>query len=568
MKDPLLGAQLANFRVDRLLGQGGMASVYYGQDIKLHRPVAIKVLDKRYKNHPAYAARFVNEARMMAKWHHENIIQIYYSDEESGFPYYVMEYVDGQDLSAIISQYQEQGKLMPIAEVLRISRAIASALDYAHQHGVIHRDVKPSNILLSKDGRILLGDFGMALELRDGSQGTVFGSPHYISPEQARRSADAIPQSDLYSLGVILYELLTGAVPFNAEEPSEIALQQISMSPPLPRSINPDLKPAVEAVLLKALQKDSRERYQSGDKLVTALAEALNSTGEAKRTTLPPLPVGVPTLHRRDASLEKIANRNAPKGQAAQKPAGKMPATVRISDPAKRKNYWGAGIILLVLLGIGLTIFLARKPTIAVLPEPTLTLTLQTPTELVLPTQTFTLAPPSPTTESATREPTFTPTSLPTDTSTPPPTIVAQPTVMFPEGNLYRLFYNETSFYMLNRSYGHRSISGFVFQRLDTDGLPMEDIFQGFRWETSRFDYLPRNFCVNITLYGDQDPPYLDPGECRAGLMKTIQPRFDKPEGILFWTPKDGSTQFRVLWLDTEVARCEITAGACDFYIP
>ncbi|HNO31216.1 MAG TPA: serine/threonine-protein kinase, partial [Anaerolineales bacterium] len=260
MKDPLLGAQLANFRVDRLLGQGGMASVYYGQDIKLHRPVAIKVLDKRYKNHPAYAARFVNEARMMAKWHHENIIQIYYSDEESGFPYYVMEYVDGQDLSAIISQYQEQGKLMPIAEVLRISRAIASALDYAHQHGVIHRDVKPSNILLSKDGRILLGDFGMALELRDGSQGTVFGSPHYISPEQARRSADAIPQSDLYSLGVILYELLTGAVPFNAEEPSEIALQQISMSPPLPRSINPDLKPAVEAVLQKALQKDSRER--------------------------------------------------------------------------------------------------------------------------------------------------------------------------------------------------------------------------------------------------------------------------------------------------------------------
>lgn len=108
MKDPLIGMQLANFRVDRMLGQGGMASVYFGEDVKLNRPVAIKVLDKRYKNHPAYATRFVNEAKMMAKWRHENIIQIYYADEAQGFPYYVMEYVDGQDLSGIMTMYQEE----------------------------------------------------------------------------------------------------------------------------------------------------------------------------------------------------------------------------------------------------------------------------------------------------------------------------------------------------------------------------------------------------------------------------------------------------------------------------
>ena len=196
MKDPMLGLQLANFRIDRLLGQGGMAMVYYGEDIKLHRPVAIKVLDKRYKNHPAYAARFVNEARMMAKWHHENIIQIYYADDAQGFPYYVMEYVDGQDLDAVLNLYRGEGKLMPLADVLRIGNAVAGALDYAHRHGVIHRDVKPSNILLSKDGRVLLGDFGMALDVRDGSQGIVFGTPHYISPEQAKHSADAVPQAD------------------------------------------------------------------------------------------------------------------------------------------------------------------------------------------------------------------------------------------------------------------------------------------------------------------------------------------------------------------------------------
>src|SRR5688572_14515205 len=235
MADPLIGKQLANFRVERLLGQGGMATVYFGQDIKLHRPVAIKVLDKRYKNHPAYATRFVNEARMMAKWHHENIIQIYYADDSQGMSYYVMDYVDGEDLAAVLDSYHYQSKLMPNEDVLRIANAIARALDYAHRQGVIHRDVKPSNILLSKDGRILLGDFGMALEVRDGSQGNVFGTPHYISPEQARRSADAVPQSDIYSFGVILYEMLTGMVPFNDSTSEEIALKHIAQAPMPPR---------------------------------------------------------------------------------------------------------------------------------------------------------------------------------------------------------------------------------------------------------------------------------------------------------------------------------------------
>lgn len=569
MKDPMLGLQLANFRIDRLLGQGGMAMVYYGEDIKLHRPVAIKVLDKRYKNHPAYAARFVNEARMMAKWHHENIIQIYYADDTQGFPYYVMEYVDGQDLDAVLNLYKEEGKLMPIADVLRIGRAVADALDYAHRHGIIHRDVKPSNILLSKDGRVLLGDFGMALDVHDGSQGIVFGTPHYISPEQAKHSADAVPQSDTYSLGVILYEILTGSVPFNDDLPEEIALKHISQSPPAPRSINPELSANVEAVLLKALQKSPKERYQSGIKLMTALEDALKPGGAEKKIPLPPLPVGAPTIQRSEFSIEQISKRPAPKPVSPQpKPIAKMPATVRSSNTFRKRGWWVIAALLILILGFAGFFYLKNLngiPALDLVETPTLpplpAATLVPPTETQLP---------SPEPDSATLAPTETLAPTATFTLEPSPTIDVNvtPTVKYPEGNQYTLFYNETSFFMLNRSYGYRSISGFTFQRLDIDGLPAEDIFAGYQWQTQDFDYLPRNFCVNITIYGDQEPPYLNPADCRIGLLTTIQPRFDRPGEVLFWTPKADSLQFRVIWLEEEVARCDIAAGICEVYIP
>ncbi|MCB0212828.1 MAG: protein kinase [Anaerolineae bacterium] len=278
--DPLIGRRLANFEIERPLGRGGMAQVYYGQDVKLRRPVAIKIIDARYRDKPAYAERFVREAQTIATWRHENIIQIYYADDQDGFYYFVMEYIDGDDLSKILAKYKANDQQQSYEEVLRIGRAIGSALDYAHNKGIIHRDVKPSNVMIAKDGRVVLMDFGLAMDAEMGSMGEVFGSAHYIAPEQARNSGSAVPQSDLYSLGIILYQMLTGRVPFDDPSSTTVAVQHLTMAVPPPHEINPDLSPAIEAVLLKALSKSPEDRYQSGLQLMNAL-EASFQTDDA-----------------------------------------------------------------------------------------------------------------------------------------------------------------------------------------------------------------------------------------------------------------------------------------------
>jgi serine/threonine protein kinase len=286
--DPLIGRTLGNYRLDRLLGRGGMARVYFGWDIRLHRPVAIKVMDERYRDNPAYTARFVREARAVAAWNHPNISKVYFAGEEEGWPFFVMEYIRGLDLQQLLRQYTAAGELMPHTDVLRIGRAMAKALDYAHQKGVIHRDVKPSNLIVSDDGRVVLTDFGLAMNVTQGTLGEVFGSPHYIAPEQARNSSEAVPQSDLYSLGVMLFEMLTGVVPFDDPSPTALALKHLTQDPPPPRQLNPALNPQVETVLLKALAKQPGQRYQTGEALVDALQSALELGQErAQPVTLP-----------------------------------------------------------------------------------------------------------------------------------------------------------------------------------------------------------------------------------------------------------------------------------------
>jgi serine/threonine protein kinase len=172
---------------------------------------------------------------------------------------------------------------MDYEDVIRITEGICQALDYVHQKGVIHRDLKPSNILLSKDGRPILSDFGLALITQVGTMGEVFGSPHYIAPEQAVSSAQAEPRSDLYSLGVILYEIFTGQLPFQAKDPVEVAMQHIRQPVPSPRGIRPEISTSLEAFLLKALAKEPEDRYPDGAALSAALQEAVWAPQEATR---------------------------------------------------------------------------------------------------------------------------------------------------------------------------------------------------------------------------------------------------------------------------------------------
>ncbi|MBL0345700.1 serine/threonine-protein kinase [Candidatus Villigracilis affinis] len=560
MTDQMIGRQLANFRVERLIGQGGMATVYLGQDVKLQRPVAIKVIDKRYKNDPAYTSRFIKEARMMAKWRHENLIQIFYADEEKGHSYYVMEYVDGNDLSTVMSMYADEGELMPIADVLRIGNAVAGALDYAHSQGVIHRDVKPSNVLIANDGRVLVGDFGMAMEVSDGSMGNIFGTPHYISPEQARRSADAVPQSDLYSLGVILYEILTGSVPFNDPSPASIALQHISQPPPSLRSLNPEISPAVEAVVLKALDKSPKNRYQTGAQLMGALNEAIKAVASSPKISLPPLPVGVPTIRRSGIPIDHITKRNNTKvkGSTIHQPVD-LPATVRGANQNKKGKRWGLALLaLLLLFGIGGWYMLKNRPTSATdSPTPAITpAPLESTVEPAQPTETLISAP------ATALQPTVEASPIPS-----PVVPVVIPTIKYRDGNNLTLFWNETSFHMLNRSGEPRSLSGFSFERLDPSGKPT-DRFPGHLWENLKFNYIPSKYCVSIKIYKDEDPPYIDPPDCHGGYVSIIQPRKDEDAELFFWNLKEDSTQFRVVWVGEEVARCDISAGTCEVYIP
>ncbi|NDJ86842.1 MAG: serine/threonine protein kinase [Chloroflexi bacterium] len=280
--DPMIGKVLGDYKIERLLGKGGMAYVYRAKDQQLGRDVAIKVITLQRDRANELMKRFKREARTIGKLDkHPNIITIYrYGTDEEDNHYLAMELIRGETLSQLLTRNKRKSVYMSHAEILQIIRQVADALDYAHQNKVIHRDIKPSNVMLEKStGRVILMDFGLVMDAEGQSStlGTAFGTPRYIAPEQAISSQQAVPQSDLYSLGIILYEMLTGQTPFDEESAMSLALSHITNPPPPPQEIRAEIPDAVADVVLKALEKQPEDRYQTAAELVEALEQAFGN---------------------------------------------------------------------------------------------------------------------------------------------------------------------------------------------------------------------------------------------------------------------------------------------------
>src|SRR6186997_3030958 len=261
----LTGTLVADrYRLERKLGSGGMADVWLAEDQELGRHVAVKILHERYANDEQFVERFRREATHAAGLSHPNIVSIYDRGVAGGSYYIVMEYIEGRTLKELIVT---RGPC-PVPVAISYTRQILAALRYAHKNGIIHRDIKPHNVLVDREGRVKVADFGIA---RAGASemteaGSIVGTAQYLSPEQAR-GAPVDESSDLYSTGIVLYELLTGTVPFTGETPVEIAMKHLSQTPEAPSARRQDIPHDLDLVVLRALAKEPAERYRTAAEL-------------------------------------------------------------------------------------------------------------------------------------------------------------------------------------------------------------------------------------------------------------------------------------------------------------
>ncbi len=289
-----IGQTIGAYRLIAKLGEGGMAEVYKAYQPRLEREVALKFIRPELASDAEFRGRFEHEAQAIARLSHPNVVHVYDFGEEGNRYYLVMEYIPGQTLKERLESLHVAGKTMDWDEAWRIISQIAAALDYAHQQGIIHRDVKPANIMLTPDGRALLNDFGIAKMLGTSQAltqtGGAIGTPAYMSPEQIRGDREQLGSaSDLYSLGIVLYEMLTGRVPFAADTPLAVLYKHLHDPIPLPRTLAPTLPEATERVLLKALSKDPADRYPDGQSLGQALQASFS---------MPTLPLPTPRRTR------------------------------------------------------------------------------------------------------------------------------------------------------------------------------------------------------------------------------------------------------------------------------
>jgi serine/threonine protein kinase/Tol biopolymer transport system component len=297
-QDDLIGKRIGGYEILDKIGQGGMATVYRAHQISMNRPVAIKILPRQFLSDDSYMQRFNREVKIVSQLEHRSIVPVYDYGEHEGLPFIVMRYMTAGSVDDLL---RKNGP-MDADKILQVIEQIAPALDYAHTKGVLHRDLKPSNVLMDDDGGAYITDFGIARILGETGPGIttqgVVGTPSYMSPEQAQgHGLDG--RSDVYSLGVMMFEMATGRRPFQSDTPYSIAVMQVTTPPPAPRVLNPNITPKFEAVIYKSLEKKPEHRYTTGATLVDGLRSAIS-----KAKTHDTQPGGVPIPQRQDVGMQ------------------------------------------------------------------------------------------------------------------------------------------------------------------------------------------------------------------------------------------------------------------------
>jgi hypothetical protein len=407
----LVGKNLGKYRIVARLGRGGMAEVYKAYQPGLDRYVAIKVLHGHLADDEDFIGRFEREATAVARLRHGHIVQVYDFDVEGGLYYMVMEFVEGPTLKAELKERSTKGQIFSLPETTRIITALASAIDYAHTRGMVHRDLKPANIMFTAEGQVVLTDFGIARIVgatRYTVTGAISGTPAYMSPEQGQGERGD-ERSDIYSLGVVLYEMVTGRVPFDADTPFAIIMKHINDPLPLPTAVNRDIPEIVERVILKAMSKSPGDRYQSAGEMAKALREAAGVTADQTIAAMPITTIA-PAPRVKEVAVELTRDRT-PTPQPSQMTAS--PATNIATPTAARATIaglpvlplaLGAGAVLVVCV-IALAAILFMRPS----PEQAATNATQTASAVISVAQ-------------ATDTATPLPTAAPTHTDTPAPT--------------------------------------------------------------------------------------------------------------------------------------------------